>query len=122
MPAPTPPRPRWCVYTGRVRAGVGAGPLTYIVLVSATNLNYETHKRERSMATKATIVVTIEGWGGNTHVLKVDPDLWAEDSEAVMSKLREAIAGIAGQPVRYDIRASRVKTGDVTAVQEHLEP
>jgi hypothetical protein len=74
------------------------------------------------MATKATIVVTIEGPGGNTHVLKVDPDLWEEDSEAVMSKLREAIAGIAGRPIRYDAQAFRVEAGDAAAVQEHPKP
>jgi hypothetical protein len=74
------------------------------------------------MGAKATIVVTIEGLGGNTHVLKVDPGLWAEDSDAVMSKLREAIAGIAGQPIRYDTQPFRVEAADVGAAQAHPKP
>jgi hypothetical protein len=74
------------------------------------------------MATKAAIVVTIEGLGGNTHVLKVDPGLWAEDCDAVMSKLREAIAGIAGQPIRYDTQPFRVEAADVAAAQDNPEP
>ncbi len=71
------------------------------------------------MGSAATIVVTVEGQNGDTHVLKIAPALWERDSSGVMQKLYEAIDGIAGLPLNYAGRRWRPAPPAGGAVETH---